>query len=302
MKFGNIEDKMGIDFTFDDLSLLSQEVLSSLPKKKLVNFHFGAPVWSDKNYKGTLYPFKTPIKNFLKAYTEQFNSIEVNATRYGTPKVTTLEKWINETPDDFKFSMKFPQVITHRKNIMEDTAKEQLERFLIALDLIGNKNGIAFAVMANYFRPDKFSVLEDFVKYLPQDMDFAIELRAPEWFENESIQHEWHQLFLENNITPVLTDTPGRRDVLHFRIVNEHLFVRFVGGVNTTIDSVRINNWAKKIVELTQSGVTNVWFYAHVPGDSREDVVPFNNELITAINKISSYDIPLLKDYRLIEQ
>lgn len=298
MKFGNIEEKNGIDFTFKSLPKLTEQYLHQLPKKNKVNFHFGAPVWSDKNYKGTLYPHKTPIKDFLKAYSQQFNSIEVNATRYGTPKETTLKKWIDETPSDFKFSMKFPQVITHRKDIMEDKAKEQLERFLVALDLIGNKNGITFAVMANYFRPDKFSTLQAFVEYLPKDINFAIELRAPEWFETEAIQKEWHQLFKENNILPVLTDTPGRRDVLHFRMVNNHLFVRFVGGSTTDIDRLRIQKWAKKLIELTQKGITNIWFYAHVAGDSREDVVPFNNQMITEINKQSNFNLPLLIDYR----
>jgi uncharacterized protein YecE (DUF72 family) len=297
MKFGNIENKSGIDFSFESLPELSEQFLGLLPKNNKINFHFGAPVWSDKSYKGTLYPQKTPIKDFLKAYSRQFNSIEVNATRYGTPKTTTIEKWVRETPDEFTFSMKFPQVITHRKDIMEDKAKEQLERFLVAVDLIGNKNGISFAVMANYFRPDKFSTLEAFVKYLPKDINCAIELRAPEWFETESIQKEWHQLFYENNIIPVLTDTPGRRDVLHFRIVNQHLFVRFVGGAKSEIDQLRISNWAKKIIELTQKGITDVWFYAHVPGDSREDVVPFNNQLISAINEQTSHNLPLLKDY-----
>lgn len=298
MKFGNIEDKAGIDFTFEPLPKLTQKVLDRLPSTEKVRFHFGAPVWSDKNYKGTLYPQKTPIKNFLKTYSEQFNSIEVNATRYGTPKESTILKWIDETPDDFTFSMKFPQVITHRKNIMADAAKEQLERFLIALDLIGDKKGVAFAVMANYFKPNQFSVLEEFVKYIPKDIAVAIELRAPEWFETETIKNEWHQLFLENNIIPVLTDTPGRRDVLHFRVVNQHLFVRFVGNVGTSIDDTRINNWVQRIIELTNKGITDVWFYAHVPGETRENVVPFNNQLIATINKNTSFNLPLLIDYR----
>lgn len=300
MKFGNIEDKSGIDFSFSELPVLSKDCLNLLSKGEDVNFHFGAPVWSDKSYKGTLYPKSTPIKNFLKAYSQQFNSIEVNATRYGTPKSTTIEKWVNETPKDFKFSMKFPQIITHRKDMLEDKAKEHLERFLVALDMLGNKNGVSFAVMANYFKPDKFSTLEAFIKLLPKDIKCAIELRAPEWFETSNIQDEWHQLFKENNIIPVLTDTPGRRDVLHFRIVNKHLFVRFVGGAKSDIDKLRIREWAKKLIMLTKNGITDVWFYAHVPGDARDEVVPFNNLLITAINDISDFKLPLLVDYRRI--
>ncbi len=297
MKFGKIEDLEGIDFEFPPLPSLTKEVLKTLPKPKKVEFYFGAPVWSDKNYKGSLYPPKTPQKDFLKAYSQQFNSIEFNGTRYGVPKQNSLDKWKAETPDNFKFSMKFPQVITHRKNITDKDAKERLEQFLFALDYMENKTGVSFAVMANYFRPDKFSTLVDFVESLPKDMDFAIELRAPEWFETTSIIDEWHQLFIENNIVPVLTDTPGRRDVLHFRITNEHLFVRFVGGIESPIDDFRIEQWAKRIIELTHLHISKVWFYAHVSSENRQEIVPFFNQLIGKLNSLSDFNIAMLKDY-----
>ena len=64
MKFGNIEDKKGIDFTFEPLCDLSALTLNNLPKNNSVKFHFGAPVWSDKNYKGTLYQLKPQSKTF----------------------------------------------------------------------------------------------------------------------------------------------------------------------------------------------------------------------------------------------
>ncbi len=297
MKFGNIEDKNGIDFNFKPLCDLSISILDNLPNNNMVKFHFGAPVWSDKNYKGTLYPNGTKAKDFLKEYARQFNSIEVNATRYGTPKQQVLERWLGETDKDFTFSMKFPQVITHRKNIMEDKAKVHLERFLVALDFLEAKRGISFAVMAGYFKPNNFNLLRDFIDFLPKDVPFAIELRAKEWFEDEIIKNEWHHLFIENNIIPVITDTPGRRDVMHFRIVNQHLFVRFVGGVHNSIDKSRIKLWAQQLAYLTTRGITDIWFYAHVSGDNRQDVVPFNNALIKEINALTTYNIPCLVDY-----
>lgn len=297
MKFGQEDSIDGIDFTFPDLTDYTKDILRKRGEGKLPRFYFGAPVFADKNYKGTLFPADTKQKDFLRAYAKQFNSIEVNATRYGTPKQTTLQNWVDAVSDNFKFSMKFPQVITHRKDIVEDAAKQRLEDFLIALDFLGDKNGVAFAVMANYFRPDKFNKLVEFAEFLPKDVPFAIELRAPEWFENKSIQSEWQQLFVENNIAPVITDTPGRRDVAHFNLTNNNLFVRYVGNFSAPTDAQRIDNWVNRIAELIGLGLENVWFYAHQPGERRELVVEFYNCLITALNERLQIDLSLLVNY-----
>lgn len=229
-----------------------------------------------------------------------FNSIEVNATRYGTPKLTTLEKWKDSVGDDFTFSMKFPQVITHRKDINDAVAQFKLDEFLVALDALGTKNGIAFGVMANYLKPTNFKALEQFVQSLPKDMDFALELRAPEWFEDAVVKSEWQQLFSENNIIPVLTDTPGRRDVLHFCVVNTHAFIRYVGNFGDASEANRILQWEQRIGEYINCGVTHFWFYVH-EGENRLYTLLFFNALISRLNKSYSLNIPTLVDYSLVE-
>lgn len=297
MKFGQLDSLEGVDFTFPALTDLTKEFIKKRGSGKVPRFYFGAPVFSDKNYKGTLFPRDTKQKDFLKAYSNQFNSLEVAATRYGMPKQTTLQNWKDAVPEGFKFSLKFPQVITHRKDIVDDTAKQRLDDFLVGLDFMGDKNGVAFAVMANYFRPDKFDKLVEFVQHLPLDLPFSIELRAPEWFQTKSIQSEWRQLFAENNIVPVITDTPGRRDVCHFYLTNNHLFIRYVGNFALETDKVRVQNWVNRIEELLMLGVDHVWFYAHQPGETREMVVPFFNYLIEALNNKLNTGIPKLMDY-----
>lgn len=305
MKFGQVEDLSVIDFTFPEISEQTKAILKGkglkTVDKKSVQFHFGAPVFADKNYKGTLFPSDTKQKDFLVAYSMQLNSIEVNATRYGVPKMTTLEKWKNSVGEDFKFSMKFPQVITHRKDIIDPSALIKLDEFIVGLDFLREKNGVAFAVMANYFRPDKFNTLEKFVQYLPQEMNFSIELRAPEWFEGNVI-NEWQQLFAEYNITPVQTDTPGRRDVLNFALTNEACFIRYVGDFSSKTDEIRIVNWVNRMRELSELGINEFWFYAHEPGDKRELVVPFYNRLIKEINHQFGKNISQLKDYTQTQQ
>ena len=123
MKFGQVDDLDAVDFSLPTLDKITKTNLSSLRKDNNFKFYFGAAGWSDVKFKGIVYPQKTPAKNFLKEYANQFNSIEVNSTRYGTPKRHILDRWVNSVGDDFKFSMKIPQLVTHRKDINDRTAK-----------------------------------------------------------------------------------------------------------------------------------------------------------------------------------
>ena len=49
-----------------------------------------------------------------RAYFKRFRVVEVQQTFYDPPPPTTLEKWRAEAPEDFEFTMKAWQVITHR--------------------------------------------------------------------------------------------------------------------------------------------------------------------------------------------
>ena len=299
MKFGQVDDLDIVDFSLPTIDKNTKTNLSSLRKENNFKFYFGAPGWSDIKYKGIVYPKNTPAKNFLYQYSNQFNSIEVNSTRYGTPKKHIIDRWISSVGDDFKFSMKIPQVVTHRKDINDHTAKMKTEEFLSAVDQLGDKSGVNFAVMAKYFKSSQFKELETFINFWPMDAPLAIEFRNPSWFE-ESVRKEWQELFITKNVIPVITDTPGRRDVLHFNLTNKHLFIRYVGDFNHPSDLKRIELWTEKISELINIGIENIWFYVHQPGENRERILSFYNELIPNINSLLKTQISLLTNYSQI--
>ena len=297
MKFGQVDDMNSVNFDLPVVSNKTKSILSLQNSEVSPSFHFGAPGWSDVKFKGLLYPSKTPQKRFLEAYGKQFNSIEVNATRYGTPKINVLDNWTSQVPESFKFSLKVPQVITHRKDINDPEARVRTEQFLAALFHIKNYSGISFAVMANYFKVDQFSALEKFVDFWPRDQPLAIELRHSSWFEG-AVMEEWRELLHSYNIIPVVTDTPGRRDVLHMNLTNDQLFVRYVGDFNHPSDLIRIDAWVDRIRNLCNFGVRDVWFYAHQPGDNRDRILYFFNNMIPKINDALGVDLPLLINYQ----
>ena len=51
----------------------------------------------------------------LKYYSTQFNTVELNNTFYKNPTEKVCKDWFNRTPDDFIFSAKVCQYITHFK-------------------------------------------------------------------------------------------------------------------------------------------------------------------------------------------
>lgn len=48
------------------------------------------------------------------AYMKQFSVVEVQQTFYDPPPLPTLQKWRDQAPPEFEFTMKAWQVITHR--------------------------------------------------------------------------------------------------------------------------------------------------------------------------------------------
>ena len=297
MKFGQVDDLNAVSFSIPELNTKTKSIISSKKMFQEPKFYFGAPGWSDIKFKGLIYPHKTPQKKFLNAYSQQFNSIEVNATRYGTPKINVIDNWVSQVPENFKFSLKVPQVITHRKDINHSDARIRTDQFLSSVFHLGDYSGICFAVMANYFKSNQFSELESFLSFWPNDVPLAVELRHESWFQ-ESVFNNVQELFLKYNTIPVITDTPGRRDVMHLKLTNNQIFIRYVGDFSHPSDLFRTKLWVSKIEELYDLGVNKIWFYVHQPGENRERILNFFNNMIPQVNGVLNIKIPLLKNYQ----
>ncbi|MGA3060172.1 MAG: DUF72 domain-containing protein [Candidatus Bathyarchaeia archaeon] len=58
--------------------------------------------------------FNVPNKTSLKAYSEVFNFVEVNYTFYEFPDIRLVEAWRKMVPEDFTFSVRCHQNLTHK--------------------------------------------------------------------------------------------------------------------------------------------------------------------------------------------
>ena len=256
MKFGQVEDPSKIDFTLPKDHSRTKEILKQ-NKKGLENISIGCAKWNKTDLKG-FYPKGT--KDELTYYATQFNSIELNATFYGMPTSEQVLIWKEKTPADFKFFPKITNTVSHFRRLLN--IDDVVTQFATAVLNFDEKLGMVFLQLHDNFKPKDYERLEQFVNKWPKEVPLAIELRNTEWFTDEEIFDKTCQLFEDNNITNIIVDTAGRRDMLHMRLTTPNAFIRYVGA-NAESDYERLDDWLKHLTKWKKEGLQNLYFFVH---------------------------------------
>ncbi len=113
------------------------------------------------------------------------------------------------------------------------------------------------------FAPANIELLERFLDALPKGFQIAIELRHPGWFTNRVLIDEAYALLQNSGAAAVITDTAGRRDVVHAAITAPTVFVRFLGNELHPSDYTRLEDWVARLKKWMAAGVTEVYIYMH---------------------------------------
>jgi len=151
----------------------------------MAQLYVGTSGWAYPSWKPAFYPVKLPQTKFLNHYSSQLNTVEVNFTFRQLLKETTVQKWLDGTPEEFRFGVKAHQVITHIKRLKG--AEEFVKRFvttLEALERAGKMGPILFQLPPNLkFEP---ALLRDFLPSVPRGVRSAFEFRHVSWFNDET--------------------------------------------------------------------------------------------------------------------
>ncbi len=257
MKFGSVDNPENIDFTLPIDHIDTLRVLNKVKDDNLPEIYVGCAKWNKADLKG-FYPKGT--KDELEYYSRQFNSIELNATFYRIFPADTFSGWYDKTPKNFKFFPKLNQEISHWKRLNEISAI--VEDYLNNASNLQKKLGTIFLQMHNNFAPKDFNRVVEFVECWPKEFPLAIEFRHTDWYNNETVSNQLYDLLETNNVSNVLVDTAGRRDLLHMRLTNPTAFVRYVGA-NHPSDYTRLDDWVKRLKEWQEQGVKEIDFFIH---------------------------------------
>ena len=127
----------------------------------MAQLYVGTSGWAYPTWKPAFYPEKLAQKKFLNFYASKLNAVEVNYTFRQLVKETTVQNWLAETPEHFRFTIKAHQVLTHIKRLKN--AEEFLQRFLGTLETLeraGRLGPVLFQLPPN-FKADQ-TVLAEF--------------------------------------------------------------------------------------------------------------------------------------------
>ena len=236
---------------------------------------------------GVFYPdAKT---KFLKFYSQFFKSAEFDAIfydrLYSQMSKGTFIGLSRATPEGFQFSVKVPEIITHKKKLsFEQGALEDFKKYLEMLEPLKtyNKLGAILFQLPPFFTVDDFSKIEPFLDKLPKGYDYAVEFRHGSWQTEGALE-----LLKQHNIASVLTDSPdpSLQFLANPVVTADHAFIRMHGRnlafwYNYLYSKSELEPWAEKVNDIaSKTKVLRIYFNNHYAGAAIINAMQFEEML-----------------------
>ena len=234
---------------------------------------------------GSFYPDAQTRR--LRYYSEFFPSAELDATFYQKfySKMTsgTFYGMVNATPQEFQFSVKAPENVTHTKLMdVKKGAVESLHDFLEKISPLkkANKLGAILLQLPPSFSVKEFKGVEGFLDRIPTDYDYALEFRHASW----QTEGPWEML-RHYNVATVMTDSPDPKlsylsDVI---LTADHSFIRFHGRnkgywYNYLYEEEELKPWTEKVNKITndpKAKKLRIYFNNHYGGKAVANAIQF---------------------------
>jgi uncharacterized protein YecE (DUF72 family) len=171
---------------------------------------------------GPFYPKGIENSRWLRYYSKVFNYVEIDSTFYRIPNEFMVKNWYRRTPDDFRFTAKFPKVITHDKRL-SDFDEDQLSYFLESISELKEKLlALLIQLPPSIDIVEGLDALRIIVPHLDKRFRYAVEVRHRSWFQdlaynflaNNNMCLVWSQL-ADIKTPPIVT--------------SDFVYVRFIG-------------------------------------------------------------------------
>ncbi len=222
--------------------------------EKLDQLLLGSCSFTAEGWETSFYPPGLKKTAYLGFYAGQFNSVEVDATFYGVPSEKTVRGWYEQTPEQFVFTCKVPQSITHDAFLVD--CEEQFREFLSVMSGLRHKLGPMLFQFPYYNRKspvrltDFVSRLRAFLPKLPADFRFALEIRNKDWVGPELLD-----LLRKHKVAFALIDHPymSRPSELVRNgdiVTSDFIYIRLLGDRYAIEDLTK--TWDKTVVDRSR--------------------------------------------------
>ncbi|MGB2926466.1 MAG: DUF72 domain-containing protein [Limnothrix sp.] len=267
-------------------------------------FRLGCAVWSYRGWLGGFYPAGSAAKDFLKLYGDRLHAVEGNTTFYAVPSAETVQRWREQTPEEFRFCLKFPKAVTHEGLLMPRLAEAQA--FMERVKPLGDRLSCIFAQLPPSYSPSQYGDLKNFLQTVTQAaIPIGVEVRHPQWFAEPHLS-QLDTLLSHHNVTKVLLDTrpiyncpdnpqaqSQRRKPnlpLYPTVTNHQAIVRFISHPNPIYNEQYLQEWLAQIQQWWSAG-KSIQFFVHCPV---EDHSPHTAKYFQEQLQAASLQIPPL--------
>lgn len=220
------------------------------------------------------FPLEYQRSSRLSYYASLFNTLEINSTFRKIPMISTFEKWSLEVPEDFEFTLKLWQEITHVKQL--NIAYENIDIFFKAAKNIGNKKGCLLVQFPGSITAGYSSVVEKILLRLHEldnanEWRKAIEFRSTSWYTSDT-----YNLVDKYNASIVLHDMPKSKNFATGEAA-KFIYIRYHGPKGDYRGSYTN--------EFLEEQAANITTYLN---DGKDVYVYFNNTMGSAFDNAMS--------------
>jgi len=253
-----------------------------------MNLFIGCPIWSFKGWVGNFYPEGTKPSEFLREYARRLTTIEGNTTFYAVPAQKTIEGWVEDTPETFRFCPKIPKAVSHAGKLVDHI--DSARAFVEAMSQLGTRLGPMFLQLPPKYSPRLFSDLKAFLEAWPTEIRLGVEVRHLDWFEspfNESL----NSLLAGHNMARVVIDTRPIRSLDGEKILEgsvyqtllearerkpdvpvfqertaDFTFLRYIGHPQMEPNKPLLEEWANYLSSQMSAGA-DAFVFCHSPNN-----------------------------------
>lgn len=248
-------------------------------------YDLGLPVWACEAWRGTLYTQAAKRSDWLTQYSSVFSAVEGNSTFYGLPRPETVQRWGEEARPGFRFCLKFPQEITHERQLVD--AESTTAVFLELLAILDDHSclGSSLLQLPPLFSASQRGDLERYLDHLPPQYPYAVEVRHLSWFDEADNEQWLDDLLRARGIDRVIFDSRALfsrppadeieaesqrrkpRSPMRETVTAGRPMVRFVGRNQLEEARPWIDQWGQLIAEWITQGLRPTVF-THSPDDT----------------------------------
>jgi uncharacterized protein YecE (DUF72 family) len=202
------------------------------------------------------------------------------------PAPKTIEAWIQQTPETFRFCPKIPKAISHNGKLVDTT--ERANEFVNVMRPLAARLGPMFLQLPPSYSPRLMADLAKFLDEFPKDVRLGVEVRHLDWFDSPH-DEALDRLLAEHNMARVTIDTRPIRSMAGDKSLagssyesllearerkpdvpvvpkrtSDFIFLRFIGHPELEHNFELVNAWVEYLVPQMQAN-TDAFVFCHSP-------------------------------------